>query len=76
MIYKHAIHVNFPTLYEKRDFVRKFNKYRREGNVQIIDLGRDENGVGIEIAFKEKAMLDKFNSLIEKNAGKNSTENK
>lgn len=76
MIYKHAIHVNFPTLYEKRDFVRKFNKYRREGNVQIIDLGRDENGVGIEIAFKEKAMLDKFNALIEKSAEKNSTENK
>jgi hypothetical protein len=70
MIYKHAVHINFPTLYEKRDFVRKFNKERHKGNVQIIDLGRDENGVGIEIAFKEKAMLDKFNSLINKNTKK------
>lgn len=71
MIYKHAIHINFPTLHEKRDFVRKFNKERHKGNVQIIDLGRDEKGVGIEIAFKEKAMLDKFNSLINKNRKKN-----
>ena len=70
MIYKHAVHINFPTLYEKRDFVRKFNKERHKGNVQIIDLGRDENGVGIEIAFKEKAMLDRFNSLINKNTKK------
>lgn len=70
MIYKHAVHVNFPTLWEKRDFVRKFNKERHKGNVQIIDLGRDENGVGIEIAFKEKAMLDRFNSLINKNTKK------
>lgn len=73
MIFKHAVHLNFESLYEKRDFVRKFNKYRREGNVQIIDLGRDENGVGVEIAFKEKAMLDKFLGLIEKSAKKSST---
>lgn len=71
MIYKHAVHINFPTLYEKRDFVRKFNKERRKGKVQIFDLGRDENGVSIEIAFKEKAMLDKFNSLMEKSRQKN-----
>lgn len=70
MIYKHAIHINFPTLHEKRDFVRKINKERHKGNVQIIDLGRDENGVGIEIAFKTKAMMDKFNSLMDKSKEK------
>ena len=68
--YKYAVHVNFPTLWEKRDFVRKFNKERHKGNVQIFDLGRDENGVGIEIAFKTKAMLDRFNYLMDKSKEK------
>lgn len=68
--WKHAVHMGFQHLTEKRTFVRKLNKFRRFGLIQIVDLGRceDTGRALVEFSFPTKEALESFNKTVEKAA--------
>lgn len=64
--WKHAVHMGFDHLTEKRTFVRKLNKFRRHGLIQVVDLGRCESTgrALVEFSFPTKEALDSFNKTV------------
>lgn len=66
--HKHAVHLTFKYLADKRRFCSILNKFRRAGYMTIIDLGKDENGVSVEFAFAEKEQMLQFEQVVRENA--------
>lgn len=69
--WSHSIHVSFDSLFEKRHFCRHLNKFRQHGLIQIVDLGKDENGVSVEFSFPNQEGLDSFEKVLIKSAKQN-----
>ena len=66
--HKHAVHLTFKHLADKRRFCSILNKFRRAGLVTIVDLGRDKDGVSVEFAFPEKHQMLQFEQVVRENA--------
>lgn len=57
--------MTFNSLFEKRRFTRKMNKFRHADLIAIVDLGKDEDGVSVEFSFPNKDILNTFVKSVE-----------